>query len=449
MAVASLFPIDLYSVVHQASAAEDRTHGPLFDLLTGTPGEDVLVGTNGDDTLNGLAGADTLMGRGRDDRLDGGDQDDYIRGDPGNDTLFGGDGNDYLRGGAGDDVVDGGAGLNRAAFFDSTVGVRVSLLLQGAVQDTGQGMDLLTKIQHLSGTRFADLLSGDSGDNWLWGDVSGANPGTGGGNDTLIGNDGNDLLEVGTGDNVLAGLRGTDTASVFGGGSDTLGGVTLDLNIQLGFAQDTTQGTMYLRGVENLSGSIHDDTFTGNGHANLLAGDAGNDTLNGGGRNDTLFGDGDVRVDTGATGASGAIVTERQRINPDSSPAGADVLNGEGGADRLFGGLGADTMTGGAGADVFEYRVVEDSAPGASDFITDFRLNDRVNLKDIDADISTETNEGFHFVTGFSGAAAEAWLHYDRTAGLTYLELDVNGDAQADAVIKFDGRITTAYDFEL
>ena len=59
MAVASLFPIDLYSVVHQASAAEDRTHGPLFDLLTGTPGEDVLVGTNGDDTLNGLAGADT------------------------------------------------------------------------------------------------------------------------------------------------------------------------------------------------------------------------------------------------------------------------------------------------------------------------------------------------------------------------------------------------------
>jgi Ca2+-binding RTX toxin-like protein len=457
MPIASSLPVERYvSRLHAQPAPEDHAGppaelgnaGPVFAVFPGTPGDDNLSGTNDDDTITGLGGSDTLIGRGGDDLLDAGDQDDYLRGDPGNDRLFGGDGDDYLRGGAGDDTVDGGAGLNRAAFFDSTVGVQVSLLLQGAAQNTGQGMDLLTKIQHLSGTRFDDLLIGDSGDNWLWGDISAADPATGGGNDTLIGNDGNDLLDAGTGDQVFLGQRGNDSVTVFGNQTDTLGGVRLDLNIQSGFAQDTGQGMMHLKGIENLSGSVHDDDFIGNRQGNILAGRDGDDSLSGGSGADSLYGDGAILVES-PRGTSGAIVFLTQVVLEEGSPAGRDVLSGDAGSDVLIGGLGADTLTGGAGRDIFAYRVVEDSAPRSGDYVTDFSRRDQVNLKDIDADVSTTTNEAFHFVAGFTGAAAEAWLHYDRELDLTYLELDVNGDATADAIIKFAGRVTTAFDFEL
>jgi len=105
--------------------------------FTGTGGNDVLVGTDGNDNLYGLGGADFLKG------------------------LFG------------DDYIDGGAGNDRATYYLTNPafgGVTVSLMLQGQPQDTGaQGWDTLVNIENLSGTPFSDTLTGDNGDNWLWG----------------------------------------------------------------------------------------------------------------------------------------------------------------------------------------------------------------------------------------------------------------------------------------
>ena len=432
------------TVERMTASIETARGGPLYDYLGGTPGEDHLVGTNEDDTIEGFGGHDTLLGRGGNDNVSGGDGADFLRGDPGNDGLFGGDGDDYLRGGAGNDTMNGQGGFDRAAFFDSPVGVHVSLLI-GAPQDTGQGVDWLIEIDHLSGTLFDDKLIGDAGDNWLWGANSAADPPTTAGADTLLGDAGDDLLEIGTGNHRLIGGDGIDTVTLFGNFTGTFGGVTVDLNLQ-GAVQDTGQGLMFLKQVEQLSGSVHDDTLIGDIAANLLAGRDGDDTLSGGAGRDQLFGDGAIAIDA-PQGTSGPIVELRQVIAGPASPAGADVLFGGGGADFLLGGFGADDQTGGAGADIFVFTTIEDSLPGSTDIVRDFTMHDQVDVKAIDADASTLANEDFHFVAAFTGAAAEAVLQYNRTEDRTHLSLDVDGDAVADAKIVFEGFVSTFYDW--
>ena len=98
---------------------------------------------------------------------------------------------DYLDGGDGDDLLDGGAGLDRAAYsVGATAGVTVDLNIVGVAQNTGQGIDTLIGIEHVSGTRFDDVLTGDGGDNWIWGGSDGSGVT---GNDILSGGGGNDL----------------------------------------------------------------------------------------------------------------------------------------------------------------------------------------------------------------------------------------------------------------
>ncbi|MDB5432311.1 MAG: peptidase-related protein, partial [Caulobacter sp.] len=268
--------------------------------ITGSAGNDDGI-TN--PALSGGGGDDIIRGQGGNDVLYGGDGDDLLRGGDGNDTVFGGNGNDYLSGGEGDDYLDGGSGINRAAFSlsasDPQVGVSVNLNWQGIVQNTGHGFDILTNIQDLSGTIYADTLTGDAHDNWIWGL---------GGNDTLYGGDGNDLIQLGAGDSDLNGDQGEDTASFidFINGGNTQDGVTVSLMFPDG-PQQTGLGDMTLRSIENLSGSTFNDDLTGDAGANKLFGAAGADLLHGGDGDDVLMGDGMMGVDSGTAGAAGPI----------------------------------------------------------------------------------------------------------------------------------------------
>ena len=238
----------------------------------------IFTGTSGNDSLNGTSGDDTLLG------LDG---NDFIRGNGGNDLIYGGNGSDFIRGGDGADLIDGGAGNDRAGYYQTDAalgGATVSLLLQGSAQNTGsQGWDTLVNIEHVSGTPFADTLTGDANDNWLWGSgawlfgavISTTN------NDVIDGGAGNDLLTVGAGDHVLIGGVGIDTVRYTeNGGTET--GLVVSLLLQ-GGVQSTGNGSWTITGIENLSGGVANDTLTGDGGANVLAGDSGNDTLIGGG----------------------------------------------------------------------------------------------------------------------------------------------------------------------
>jgi Ca2+-binding RTX toxin-like protein len=108
------------------------------------------------------------------DSYPGTESSDFIRGMGGDDTLNGAGGDDYIVGGEGSDTINGGLGQDRAGYYhtnSSLGGATVSLLLQGQAQYTGafNGTDVLTGIEHLSGTPFSDSLTGDAGDNWLWG----------------------------------------------------------------------------------------------------------------------------------------------------------------------------------------------------------------------------------------------------------------------------------------
>lgn len=316
--------------------------------IDGTPGDDVLPGTSGDDEINGFAGNDRLLGFAGNDTLNGGDDHDTLRGGDQNDTLNGDGGDDYLRGGEGDDAVNGGAGYDRAAYTVITdnpaggesgvqTGATVDLNLQGVAQDTGHGFDTLTGIEHVSGTAYDDVLTGDGGDNWIWGE---------GGDDVLSGGGGNDLVETDAGNSVLDGGLGNDTAGFQGLDSFT-GGVTVSLALQ-GSAQTVAAGSsITLTGFENLAGTNYDDTLVGDGGDNILAGSAGDDTLLGGGGDDTLYGDGRIAPDTHDTGGSGPITTtaDASGMFDPLLTSFDDTLDGGAGNDILHGGAGTDTAS--------------------------------------------------------------------------------------------------------
>ena len=310
--------------------------------VVGSNFDDAISGSSLDNILDGAGGNDTILGRLGNDIIFGGSGNDNLYGQQGDDQLLGGDGNDFMRGGTGDDLLNGGSGFDRVSFFPTgtdtiTGGVTVSLLLQGAAQNTGQGMDTLSGVEALSGTPFNDSLTGDNNINWLVAsDFDGA-----GGDDQLYGLGGNDLLEVAGGNHIIDGGTDVDTLS-FNGLGYTTGAVSVSLALQ-GAPQTTGIGSMTISNVENLSGSTFDDILTGDGNANGLYGAAGNDTLVGGAGDDLLYGDGSVRA--------------YDLTGPISPTFFADVatLGEVSGNDTLEGGLGNDFLDGGAGIDTASY----------------------------------------------------------------------------------------------
>jgi Ca2+-binding RTX toxin-like protein len=93
------------------------TNGP--DTLRGTNAADNLLGKGGNDVLFSLAGRDTLLGEeGKDWVLGGNDQrplggDKNLVGGPGNDGVLGGEGSDNLTGNSGNDLAGGDFGPDK------------------------------------------------------------------------------------------------------------------------------------------------------------------------------------------------------------------------------------------------------------------------------------------------------------------------------------------------
>ena len=397
--------------------------------LTGT-GNITGNGNALDNTITGNAGNNTLAGAGGNDILDGGN---------GNDTLNGGNGNDTLIGGAGNDTLNGQPGINTADYSAATAGVTVSLATTAAQNTGGAGTDTLLSIQNLVGSAFADTLTGSSGAN---------------------------VIEGGAGNDAIDGGGGTDTASY----ASASAGVTVSLALTT--AQNTVgAGSDTLTSIENLIGSAHNDTLTGNSGANVIEGGAGNDAIDGGAGTDTASYAGataGVAVSLALTGAQNTLgagsdtltsmenltgsafadtLTGSSTANALNGGAGNDHLSGGGGNDTLTGGAGVDTLTGSTGADKFVFDDGDSGhTNGTADTIADFLTgqSDKIDLHLMDAQSAAAGDQAFAFIgtAAFSDTAGE--LRYVEDAADTYVYGDTNGDGQADFAIHLVGALPLA-----
>jgi Ca2+-binding RTX toxin-like protein len=229
------------------------------DTISGGDGNDLLNGNMGDDSLNGNVGDDTVRGGQGNDIVRGGKGNDSLYGDLGDDSVFGDLDNDTLYGGEGNDVLDGGDGIDTADYGtvqDPVVPPR-SITLKGAgnldlTVEKGPsgslGIDNLLNIEEV-------IADGSVDNNTI--DFSGADPGITinvdlglqsilisgtasspqslvkvvnfdnvigtNGNDTIIGDDQENILDGGKGDDSIVGFQKSDTL-MGGHGNDTLNG---------------------------------------------------------------------------------------------------------------------------------------------------------------------------------------------------------------------------------
>lgn len=224
----------------------------------------------------------------RDAGVNGTDQDSLTAG---NDTYNGDANIDYVLGGDGADSIDG-----------------------------NDGNDLLY------GGNDADTLIGDGGDDVLAGDGGNDSLTGGAGADSLSGGAGDDQLSGGAGADLIAGGAGVDLADYAGSSA----AVNVNLAASTASGGDATGDT--LTGIENLRGSSHNDTLSGDNDDNLLFGEdgndlfeafAGDDSLYGGDGSDTfVFGEGGG-ADHVYGGAGGGWTDSVMLENPDDSDVGA------------------------------------------------------------------------------------------------------------------------------
>ncbi len=135
---------------------------------------------------------------------------------------------------------------------------------------------------------------------------------------TIVGTEGDDVINGTSGPDVIVGLGGADTIRGLGG-DDVICGNDGNDSLLGGNGEDRINGG---NGDDYLHGGAGNDLLNGSKGEDSLHGSDGNDTLKGGQDADSLHGDN-----------------------------GNDYLAGNTGDDRMFGGAGVDWFNGGPGAD--------------------------------------------------------------------------------------------------
>ena len=334
--------------------------------------------------------------------LTGGSGDDVLTGGNDIDQLIGGAGNDTLGSGLGADNVDGGAGLDRWTTDYSTIGANISLKLLASGFATVAGVGA-----HVAGIEAITLTTG-SGNDVL-------NTQAFVGNDTVNSGAGNDVVALGRGVDNANGGDGTDLLVMnwagisnvtYGIGYTYLGsgwyrysassGDQLDF---IGFERYRLTGGA---GNDDLRGGGLNDTLVGNGGNDFLAGDAGVDRVYGGAGEDTW------RVDTSARVGATTINLATQTTNYGALLSGIERIQYTGGnaADTVtaLAGVHHDTFATGAGADRVTTGRGRDNANGGDGVDVDTLVMDWSGISDIRHGIT-------HVYTG------SGWNRYDSGSG--------------------------------
>ena len=384
--------------------------GAGADLLDGGDGNDTLTGGDGNDTLTGGAGTDSLIGGIGNDTLDGGEGADILRGGAGTDSLDGGDGDDVIFMG-GNDSATGGSGDDVFALDATDPATDINITLDGGSDgtngaaggpengDAGDILDLSSATAPLTvdfnptpGTGTVNGLDADAATDITFSGIEQVV--TGAGNDTVLGDDAVDAINVDTGDG--------DDQIATGAGDDTITAGAGDDVVDAGTGNDSVDGGA---GDDVLDGGDGADTLNGGADNDVLDGGAGDDLLDDGDGSDTLIGgDGDDSLAGGS---------------------GADTLEGGIGNDTLNGGEGIDRLTGGAGADVFV-------ASGDADIITDFDTTTGIG------DAVRENNDFVNLKPYYNNETLAAWNAANPTEQYDN-PLDLLRADQADGVLDLAG----------
>jgi Ca2+-binding RTX toxin-like protein len=387
-------------------------------VLALTPNDDTLIltdttGTLGNVTFNLPTGTDRLIVY----ALAGNDKIDAsartlpveLNGGSGNDNLIGGAGDDILDDGHGDDILRGNAGSDRyeltpgsadviselsgtttggdtggtdtVSFKYAEQGITYSLAVPSGtpqtVSMTGTTPNTVTAygtFENLTGSAFADSLTGSDGDNVIFGGVGADTVDAGTGNDLIFGDTGTaqDTVASGTNNDVIFGGVGSDTIDA-GSGNDLIFGDT-------GTAQDTvasgTNNDVIFGGVGSDTidaGSGNDlifgdtgtaqDTVASGTNNDIIFGGVGADTIDAGSGNDLIFGDTGTAQDTVASGTNNDVIYGGVGSDTIDAGSGNDLIFGDTGTaqdtvasgtnnDVIFGGVGADTIDAGSGNDL-------------------------------------------------------------------------------------------------
>ncbi|MBV1689383.1 M10 family metallopeptidase C-terminal domain-containing protein [Novosphingobium sp. G106] len=360
--------------------------GDFDDTVTNAATGQIIGGTKMGGGVDSFINNGTVTATGG-SAVDTGDGNDSVTNDG---TITGsvllGTGNDLLHNaGKITGTIDGGDGIDTAVYEDGAV--KVDLLLGTASH--GGRIDTLVGFENVTTGAGADQINGSDLANVLDG---------GAGDDKINGNGGDDLLIGGLGRDTLNGGAGIDTASYENASSS----VAADLSTKKGTFGEAI-GDKYV-GIENLTGSAHDDALFGDNFANVLSGGAGNDHLEG------LLGN--------------------------------DTLNGGAGDDLLIGGTGVDLLSGGEGADTFVFAKADsgktlDKADTILDFVSGL---DKIDLSAIDANAKTaDVFEHFSFIGSAAFSKVAGQLHYEVSGSDVIVSGDFNGDAKADFMIQLHG----------
>ncbi len=253
------------------------------------------------ESVNAAKGSNTYVGTNSTDNYSGGSLRNYIFGEDGDDSLYGGAGDDYISGSKGNDLFDGGAGND---FYEDDAGDDTYVFTEGYGEDT---------ITDNGGSNTLSFLNLTVDDIWVNGtgdyDVTIKIKGT---KDSLViknfrenealadytlvfkdmtmhctdegspfkhicGSESDDVLQAAVDNSMMHAFGGDDTVTG-SKGDDIIYGNSGNDNIAAG----EENGVIY--------GGADDDVISGESGDDIIWGEAGCDTLDGGSGNDYLFG---------------------------------------------------------------------------------------------------------------------------------------------------------------
>lgn len=287
------------------------------DLVSGTAQQyGNAAGSMADDVVatDRLANIENIIGTSFDDVLTGNDEDNYLQGNGGNNTLV------------------GGGGFDIVSFLDGPQSVTVDMTTWSTSTPTLQansfgGFDTISGFSGVVGGMGDDYINGDDRNNVLAGGAGEDTIAGGAGTDTVDFVDGTQGVEVDLWENV-GGIRAGKWVDAFGD-ADTIDRATIEA--YRGTSADDTMvgdgGSRFSALAQAIfSGEAGDDTLIGSGLEDQLEGGDDDDTLTGLAGNDTLDGgDGDDVIN-----AAGIQTDLLSRINgggPATDGWGADTAS--------------------------------------------------------------------------------------------------------------------------